>query len=89
MSHVASAVAVLPLRRAGRRGGARLAGDADGAAVDGVAAGRVVPPGLAPAHGRAAPGHLRGGEETEIQGGPSAHRLDFANSDLRSAPSSA
>ena len=57
---------VLPLRRAGGRGGgARVAGDADGAAVDGVAAGRVVPAILAPAHGRAAPGHLRrSGEES-------------------------
>ena len=49
------------MRRARRGRGALGVGDADGAAVDGVAAGRVVPPGLAPAHGRAAPGHLRRG----------------------------
>ena len=49
---------LVPLRRARRGRGALGVGDADGAAVDGVAAGGVVPPRLAPAHGRATAGHL-------------------------------
>ena len=49
---------LVPLRLARRGRGALGVGDADGAAVDGVAAGGVVPPRLASAHGRAAAGHL-------------------------------
>ena len=55
---------LVPLRRA-RRGGALGVGDADGAAVDGVTAGGVVPPRLASAHGRAATGHLKVAKQLE------------------------